>query len=101
MQRVEMHDRTRDRAAVSGSVTLSGDMDILSLAELEHSFAALAGARVVIDVHDVRMISAAFIGALVRLRWRLPESRIDVVGANQSVRRTFRAVGADILVRMV
>lgn len=75
-------------------------MDIYALPELERSFRELAGKRVLIDIRDVRIISAAFIGALVRLCWRLPDSRIVVVGANRNVRRTFSAVGADVLVEM-
>ncbi|MEA2930305.1 MAG: hypothetical protein QOG38_2733 [Hyphomicrobiales bacterium] len=89
-----------DFGVSADSVRLSGDMDIYALPELERDFGALAGERVVIDMRDVRIISAAFIGALVRLRWRLPESRIVVSGANANVRRTFSAVGAEVLVEM-
>lgn len=76
-------------------------MDIYALPELESKFRALAGARIVIDIRDVRIISAAFIGALVRLRWRLPDSRIIITGANAHVRRTFSAVGAEVLVELI
>ena len=88
------------RGASADSIRLSGDTDIYALPELESSFRALAGPRIVIDLRDVRVISAAFIGALVRLRWRLPDSRIIVTNANQHVRRTFSAVGADVLVEL-
>jgi anti-anti-sigma regulatory factor len=100
MQQLQMACGVSDFGVSADSVRLSGDMDIYALPELERDFGALAGERVVIDMRDVRIISAAFIGALVRLRWRLPESRIVVSGANANVRRTFSAVGAEVLVEM-
>ncbi len=77
------------------SVSLSGDLDIYALADIERAFATLDGARLVVDLREARSVSAAFFGALVRLRRRLPGSSIEVIGANVNVQRTFRAVGAD------
>ncbi len=73
-------------------VTLSGDIDIYAAAEVERAFASLAGSDIVIDVRKVRSVSSSFFSALVHLRWRLPDSRIEVTGASEPVRRTLRAV---------
>jgi|GEM_PF-6399244 len=90
----------RDSSRGAGRVTLSGDIDIYAAAELERAFESLAGRDIVIDVRKVRTVASAFFSALVHLRWRLPDSRIEVVGANDHVRRTFRAVGADVFVTL-
>ena len=79
---------------------LSGDIDIYASAELERAFEALSGPDIVIDVRNVRMVSSTFFSALVHLRWRMPDSRIEVAGANEHVRKTFRAVGADVFVTL-
>lgn len=84
----------------TGRVTLSGDMDVYAAAELERAFEALTGREIVIDVRKVRVVASAFFSALVHLRWRLPDSRIEVTGANEHVRRTFRTVGADVFVTL-
>lgn len=93
-------DVVRDPSRAVGRVILSGDMDIYAAAELERAFESLAGADIVIDVRNVRTVASTFFSALVHLRWRLPDSRIAVVGANDTVRRTFRAVGADVFVTL-
>ncbi len=82
------------------AVSLSGDLDMYELEGFEREFDTLSGDHIVIDMRAVRMISAAFIGALIRLRKRLPTSRIDVIGANRNVERTFHVVGANKLVRL-
>jgi len=90
----------RDPSRAVGRVTLSGDIDIDAAAELERAFEALAGPDIVIDLRKVRTVASAFFSALVHLRWRLPDSRIAIVGANDTVRKTFRAVGADVFVTL-
>ncbi len=87
----------RDRCA---RVSLSGDLDIYALPDFERALAALAGERLVIDLSEVRLVSAAFFGALVRLRRRLPESSIEVVGAHDQVRRIFRLVAAESFITL-
>lgn len=87
-----------DTSGAPSRLTLSGDLDIYAAAGIEREFDKLAGPRIVIDMRGVRSVSASFFSALVRLRWRLNESRIEVHGTSQNVRRTFRAVGADVLV---
>jgi anti-anti-sigma factor len=93
-------DVVRDPSRAVGRVTLSGDMDIYAAADLERAFESLSGTDIVIDVRNVRTVASAFFSALVHLRWRLPDSRIEVVGANGTVRKTFRAVGADVFVTL-
>jgi anti-anti-sigma factor len=93
-------DVVRDPSRAVGRVTLSGDMDIYASADLERAFESLAGADIIIDVRKVRTVASTFFSALVHLRWRLPDSRIEVVGANENVRKTFRAVGADVFVKL-
>ncbi|HEY0383016.1 MAG TPA: STAS domain-containing protein [Candidatus Elarobacter sp.] len=83
-----------------GRVALFGDMDIYAAAELERAFESLSGPEVIIDVRKVRSVASAFFSALIHLRWRLPDSRIEIVGANDSVRNTFHAVGADVFVTL-
>ena len=90
----------RDPNRAVGRVMLSGEMDVYASSELERAFEALAGPDIVIDVRKVRTVASAFFSALVHLRWRLPESRIEVTGANDAVRTTFRAVGADAFVTL-
>jgi hypothetical protein len=80
------------------TITLCGDLDIYALTRIERAFASLADEHVVIDVRRVRTVSAAFFGALARLRQRLPDSRIEVVGASTHVRTVFHIVHADALV---
>ena len=82
------------------TIILSGELDIYALADVERAFASLGGTHVRIDLRDAHLVSAAFFGALVRLRRRLPHSRIEVTGANPNVRRTFSAVGAGTLVTL-
>ena len=82
------------------SVSLSGELDIYALPDVERAFASLAGSHVRIDLHGARCVSSAFFGALVRLRGRLPDSRIEIHGANPNVRRTFSVVGAQALVAL-
>jgi anti-anti-sigma factor len=84
----------------SGRVSLFGDMDIDAAAELERAFESLSGPAVVIDVRKVRSVASAFFSALIHLRWRLPDSRIEIVGANDNVRKTFHAAGADVFVTL-
>ena len=93
-------DIVRDPSRVVGRVTLSGDIDIYAAAELERAFESLSGPEIVIDVRKVRTVASSFFSALVHLRWRLPDSRIEVAGANDNVRKTFRAVGADVFVTL-
>ncbi len=81
-------------------VRLSGELDIYAERHVELALESLAGDDVVIDLRDVRYVSAAFFGALVRLRKRLPASRIAVVGASADVRRVFRVVGAESIVEL-
>jgi anti-anti-sigma regulatory factor len=81
-------------------VTLSGDMDIYAAADVERAFESLSGREIVIDVRKVRTVASGFFSALIHLRWRLADSRIEVTGANEHVRRTFRAVGADVFVSL-
>ena len=90
----------RDPSRAVGRVTLSGDLDVYAAADLERAFESLCGPDIVIDMRKVRTVASAFISALVHLRWRLPDSRIEVAGANDTVRRTFRAVGADAFVTL-
>lgn len=93
-------DVVRDPSRAVGRVTLAGDIDIYAAADLERAFESLSGADIVIDVRNVRFVASTFFSALVHLRWRLPDSRIEVVGANETVRKTFRAVGADVFVTL-
>ncbi|HEV2739063.1 MAG TPA: STAS domain-containing protein [Candidatus Elarobacter sp.] len=93
-------DVVRDPSRMVGRVMLSGEIDIYASAELERAFESLSGPDIVIDVRNVRVVSSTFFSALVHLRWRLPDSRIEVVGANEHVRKTFRAVGADVFVTL-
>ena len=93
-------DVVRDPRRALGRVTLSGDMDVYAVADLERVFESLSDREIVIDVRKVRVVASAFFSALVHLRWRLPDSRIEIVGANDTVRRTFRAVGADVFVTL-
>ena len=93
-------DVARDASGGLGRVRLSGEIDIYASADLERAFESLAGPDIVIDVRNVRKVSSPFFSALVHLRWRLPDSRIEVVGANEHVRKTFRAVGADVFVTL-
>ncbi len=93
-------DIARDPSRAVGRVFLSGDIDIYASADLERVFESLSGPDIVIDVRNVRTVASAFFSALVHLRWRLPDSRIEVAGANDTVRKTFRAVGADVFVTL-
>ena len=93
-------DVVRDPNRAVGRVMLSGEIDIYASADLERAFESLSSPDIVIDVRNVRMVSSTFFSALVHLRWRLPESRIEVTGANEHVRKTFRAVGADAFVTL-
>ena len=90
----------RDPSRAVGRVMLSGDMDIYAAADLERAFESLSDRQIIIDLRKVRTVASVFFSALVHLRWRLPESHIEVVGANDNVRRTFRAVGADVFVTL-
>ena len=90
----------RDPQRAAGRVALSGDIDIYATPDLERAFESLSGFVIVIDVRKVRSVGSSFFSALVHLRWRLPESRIEVAGASDHVRRTFRAVGADAFVTL-
>jgi anti-anti-sigma regulatory factor len=94
-------DVVRDPRGGAGRVTLCGEMDLYAAGELERAFESLSGAEITIDVRKVSTVASSFFSALVHLRWRLPDSRIEVVGANDTVRRTFRAVGADVFVTLV
>jgi anti-anti-sigma regulatory factor len=89
-----------DASRTPGYVRLSGDLDVYAAADVERAFASLSGSDIIIDVRKVRIVASAFISALVHLRWRLPDSRIEVRGANDTVRRTFRAVGAEMFVTL-
>ncbi|HWT06176.1 MAG TPA: STAS domain-containing protein, partial [Xanthomonadales bacterium] len=75
----------RDPGRAAGRVMLSGDMDIYAAADLERAFESLSGREIVIDVRKVRTVASVFFSALVHLRWRLPDSRIEVTGANEHV----------------
>jgi anti-anti-sigma factor len=90
----------RDLSRAVCRVMLSGELDIYASADLELVFESLSGPDIMIDVRNVRVVSSTFFSALVHLRWRLPDSRIEVVGANEHVRKTFRAVGADAFVTL-
>ena len=92
--RVVLDARRSDR------VTLFGDMDLYAAADVERAFESLSGRDIVIDVRKVRTVASVFFSALIHLRWRLPDSRIELTGANEHVRRTFRAVGADVFVTL-
>jgi anti-anti-sigma factor len=83
------------------TVTLSGDLDIYAIPDVERKFAAISDEQIVIDLSYVQLVSAAFIGALSRLRKRLPDSHIEIVGANRNVRRIFRIVRATSIVVIV
>ena len=98
MQQTDDVPRMHRTHATTGSVSLSGELDIYALAAIERAFSSLAGDYLVIDLHDARSVSSAFFSALVRLRRRLPQSCIEVVGASDNVRRTFSVVGAQTLV---
>jgi anti-anti-sigma factor len=93
-------DIVSDPRRAAGRVVLSGDIDIYAAADLERVFESLSGPEIVIDVRKVRSVASSFFSALVHLRWRLPESTIEVTGANDNVRKTFRAVGADVFVTL-
>jgi anti-anti-sigma regulatory factor len=93
-------DVVRDSSRAVGRVMLSGDMDVYAAADLECAFEALSGSEIVIDVRKVRTVASSFFSALVHLRWRLPDARIEVTGASDNVRKTFRAVGADVFVTL-
>ena len=101
MQRTESSRGICGTVALTGSVSLTGELDIYALAGIEHAFAALSGDRIVIDLSGARLVSAAFFSALVRLRRRLPLSCIEITGASDNVRRTFSVVGAQALVVLV
>jgi anti-anti-sigma regulatory factor len=89
-----------DPRRAAGRVALAGDIDIYAASDLERAFESLSGPDIVIDVRKVRTVASSFFSALVHLRWRLPDSRIEVAGANDTVRKTFRAVGADVFVTL-
>ena len=100
MSKQSAFDIVSDPHRAAGRVALSGDIDVYAAAELERAFESLSGRDIVIDVRKVRSVASSFFSALVHLRWRLPESTIEVAGANDNVRRTFRAVGADAFVTL-
>jgi anti-anti-sigma regulatory factor len=87
-------------ASRADRVTLFGDMDLYAAADVERAFESLSGRDIVIDVRKVRTVASVFFSVLIHLRWRLPDSRIELTGANEHVRRTFRAVGADVFVTL-
>jgi len=89
-----------DVTRATGYVTLSGDMNVDAAADVERAFESLSGSDIIINVRKVRTVASSFFSALVHLRWRLPDSRIEVTGANDHVQRTFRAVGADMFVTL-
>jgi anti-anti-sigma regulatory factor len=76
----------------SQSVALHGVLDLYGLRDARTALRALDAGTVTIDLSQVRLISAAFIGELARLRRRLPSSEIRIVGANADVRRVLDLV---------
>lgn len=68
-------------------VPLSGTLDIYAMERAREVMRRVHADRVVIDLSAVRLVSAAFIGEVVRLKKRLPHARIELVGANANVQR--------------
>lgn len=74
-------------------ISLRGVLDIYAMRETQQSLRLLDGDVIIIDLASVRLISAAFMGELVRLRKRLPSSTIRIVNANPFVRQLLEIVG--------
>ncbi len=71
-------------------VSFSGELDIWQEGDVEAKLAGFDGTRpVIVDLSEVRYLDSAFLSALVRLRRRLPDSRITLVVVTPSVRRIF------------
>ncbi|MDB5092882.1 MAG: hypothetical protein JWO85_983 [Candidatus Eremiobacteraeota bacterium] len=67
-------------------VSLSGDLDTYTLASTRQLLSRVDG-PCVIDLTDVRIIDAATLGEIVRLKKRLAPQRVVLAGANRHVRR--------------
>ena len=67
-------------------VSLSGDLDTYTLASTRQLLSRVEG-PCVIDLTDVRIIDAATLGEIVRLKKRLAPQRVVLAGANRHVRR--------------
>src|ERR1700716_2869588 len=73
-------------------IALRGDLDIYTMQSVEESLGSCRAERITIDLRDATLVSAAFFGALVRLKKRLPESRIVLTGVSPLAMRIFRTV---------
>jgi anti-anti-sigma factor len=76
-------------------IALRGDLDIYAMQSVEGALDPCRAERITIDLHDATLVSAAFLGALVRLKKRLPASRIVLTGVSPLAMRIFRAVKLD------
>jgi anti-anti-sigma factor len=69
-------------------VSFNGELDIWKEDDVEATLSVLDGsAPAVVDLSSVRYLDSAFLSALVRLRRRLPASKITLVIETPSVRR--------------
>ena len=74
-----------DFAARTDYIALRGALDMYGMRDARRTLRAADADLIVMDLSDVPLISAAFIGEVARLRNRLPASTIRIVGANPSV----------------
>ncbi len=96
VERMEAFGDDRARKPSSRAV-LRGDLDVYTLPQFRAALEALDGDTVTLEMTAVHNISAAFMTELVRLRRRLPHSRIDVVGLSATNRRLLALVNLDAL----
>lgn len=69
-------------------VSFDGELDIWKEDDVEKTLSVFDGSvPAVVDLSAVRYLDSAFLSALVRLRRRLPDSRITLVIETPSVRR--------------
>jgi anti-anti-sigma regulatory factor len=76
---------------------LRGDLDVYTQPRFRAVLEALEGEVVTIDMRRVRSISAAFMSEIVRLRQRLPHSRIVLAHLSDFQRRILRLAGIDAI----
>jgi anti-anti-sigma factor len=75
-------------------LTLSGEYDLSRKAEVADLFASIASVeRLELDFTKVEYVDSTILNEMARLRRRLPDCEIVILGASQNVRRLFQIVG--------
>ena len=94
-----MDRRHQDDSADDRVVALSGDLDVYNTRMVRDALSVIDGPAV-IDLSDVRLITAAALTELVLVAQRAGMGAVTLRGASPQVRRILRIAGFETLFRI-